>query len=44
MSVDVQVRVNGLFYGGWGRENYGTNPVKVDALQVRVNPSPQTLC
>lgn len=31
--------MNGLFYGGWGRENYGTKPIKVEALQVRVNPS-----
>ena len=30
----VQVNVNGLMYGGWGRENYGTTPVKVDALEV----------
>ena len=29
-----QVRVNGILYGGWGRENYGTKPIKVEALEV----------
>lgn len=30
----VQVKVNGILYGVWGRENYGTKPIKVDALEV----------
>lgn len=34
-TVHEQVRVNGILYGGWGRENYGTKPIKVDALEVR---------
>lgn len=38
VSVGVQVTVNGLFYGSWGRENYGTKATKLDALQVRVTP------
>ncbi|CAK0785988.1 hypothetical protein CVIRNUC_009201 [Coccomyxa viridis] len=28
-----KVRVNGILYGGWGRENYGTKPIKVEALE-----------
>ncbi|CAL5228475.1 g11617 [Coccomyxa viridis] len=28
-----KVNVNGMMYGGWGRENYGTTPTKVDALE-----------
>ena len=32
--VGEQVRVNGILYGGWGRENYGTKPIKVEALEV----------
>ena len=27
-----------MMYGGWGRENYGTTPTKVDALEVRGSP------
>ena len=35
----VQVSVNGILYGAWGRENYGTKPIKVDALEVCVSSS-----
>ena len=32
-----------MMYGGWGRENYGTTPTKVDALEVRGSPEELSL-
>ena len=33
-TVNEQVTVNGILYGGWGRDKYGTKPIKLEALEV----------